>query len=66
MRPKVKAERRCGWCGQEVVGTGHEVGGRVFCNPWHAEHFRKERKPFWKRLLKGLGSGGGVGAGTCC
>ncbi len=66
LRPKAKTGRRCGWCRQEVAGTGHEVGGQVFCNPWHAEHFEKERKPFWQRVLKALGARDGSGGGSCC
>lgn len=31
-KSKVKAERRCAWCGQEVPGSGHEAEGKLFCN----------------------------------
>jgi uncharacterized Ntn-hydrolase superfamily protein len=66
LRSKAKLERRCGWCGQEVAGAGYEARGRVFCNPWHAEHFARERQPFLKRLLKAFLAGDRTGGGSCC
>jgi uncharacterized Ntn-hydrolase superfamily protein len=66
LRSKAKLERRCGWCGQAVAGSGYEARGRVFCNPWHAEHFARERQPFLKRLLKAFLAGDRTGGGSCC
>lgn len=65
-KSKLKAERRCAWCGQEVSGSGHEAEGKLFCNPWHARDYQKNRLPFLKRLLRALGSGDGPGGGGCC
>ncbi len=66
LRPKAKSERRCGWCGQAVAGSGYEARGRVFCNPWHAEHFARDRQSFLKRLLKAFLAGDRTGGGSCC
>lgn len=66
LKAKVKAQRRCAWCGQEVTGTGHEADGKLFCNPWHFRDYQKNRLPFFKRVLRALGAGDRSAGGSCC